>query len=85
MDFLLRDDLGIIGSRQNIRPNTPTLGELLNPGDMLNPANIIANASGFSAFGTFGMGLDVLVSALETSGKVKVLGRPTVYTLGFKK
>jgi type II secretion system protein D len=85
VDFLLRGNEGVIGSNQNIRGNTPTLGQLLNPGDLINPSNIIGTTSGLTMFGTFGTALDVLVSALEASGKVKVLGRPTVYTSNNKK
>lgn len=82
-DFFLRGDQGGIASNQRI--GGPSIQSLLNPA---GAANLLANSQntpGLALFGTFGQTLDVLVTALESSGKTKVLGRPTIYTSNNKK
>jgi general secretion pathway protein D len=83
VDFYLHGAQGGIASNQ--RTGGPSIQGLLNPE---TAANFIANSQntpGLALFGTFGQALDVLVTALESSGKTKVLGRPTVYTSNNKK
>ncbi len=82
-DLYLHGDQGGIASNQ--RTGGPSIQALLNPA---TAANFIANSQntpGLALFGTFGQALDVLVTALEASGKTKMLGRPTVYTSNNKK
>lgn len=82
-DFYLHGDQGGIASNQ--RTGGPSIQALLNPA---TAANFIANSQntpGLALFGTFGQALDILVTALEASGKTKMLGRPTVYTSNNKK
>jgi len=82
-DFYLHGDQGGIASNQRI--GGPSIQQLLNPA---TAANFIANSQntpGLALFGTFGQALDILVTALESSGRTKVLGRPTVYTSNNKK
>lgn len=76
VDFLLQGSEGAIASRQS---------GTINLGNFLNPANTLSSVSGFSMFGTFGTALDVLVTALERTNRVKILGRPTIYTSNNKK
>jgi type II secretion system protein D len=83
LDFYLHGDNGAIAS--NMRTGGPSIQGLLNP---QTAANFLANSQntpGLALFGTFGQALDVLVTALESSAKAKVLSRPTVYTSNNKK
>jgi len=82
-DLYLHGDQGGIASNQRV--GGPSIQALLNPA---TAANFIANSQntpGLALFGTFGQALDILVTALEASGKTKMLGRPTVYTSNNKK
>jgi len=82
-DFYLRGDQGAIASNQ--RAGGPSIQQLLNPATAANFLANSQNTPGLALFGTFGQTLDVLVTALESSGKTKVLGRPTIYTSNNKK
>jgi general secretion pathway protein D len=83
VDFYLHGDQGGIASNQRI--GGPSIQSLLNPETAANFLANSQNTPGLALFGTFGQALDVLVTALESSGKTKVLGRPTVYTSNNKK
>lgn len=81
-DFYIDGPNGKIAS--NMRTGGTSIQSLLNDAT----GNILASASntpGLALFGTFGSAVDVLVTALETTGKTKVLGRPTIYTSNNKK
>jgi general secretion pathway protein D len=65
--------------------NGTSILNLLNPEAAANFLASSQNTPGLALFGTFGSALDVLVTALESSGRTKVLGRPTVYTSNNKK
>lgn len=82
-DFYIHGDNGAIASNQRL--SGTSIQNLLNP---KTAANFLANSQsspGLALFGTFGSSLDVLVTALESTGHTKVLGRPTVYTSNNKK
>lgn len=83
VDFYLHGDQGGIASNQRI--GGTSIQNLLNPETAANFLANSQNTPGLALFGTFGQALDVLVTALESSGKTKVLGRPTVYTSNNKK
>lgn len=82
-DFYLHGANGAIASNQ--RTGGTSIQNLLNPNVAANFLASSQNTPGLAVFGTFGEALDVLVTALEASGKTKVLGRPTVYTSNNKK
>ncbi len=82
-DFYLTGDQGAIASNQRV--GGPSIQQLLNPATAANFLASSQNTPGLALFGTFGQTLDVLVTALESSGKTKVLGRPTIYTSNNKK
>jgi type II secretion system protein D len=50
-----------------------------------NLANAIPGASGLNLYGAIGSGMEVFVSALETTDRFKVLSRPSVFALNNKK
>lgn len=83
VDFYLHGAQGGIASNQ--RTGGASIQGLLNPQAAANFLASSQNTPGLALFGTFGQALDVLVTALESSGKTKVLGRPTVYTSNNKK
>ncbi len=83
VDLYLHGANGAIASNQ--RTGGPSIQSLLNPNAAANFLANSQNTPGLAVFGTFGQALDVLVTALESSGKTKVLGRPTVYTSNNKK
>lgn len=68
---------------------------LTSPGGVINVANLlsqrgitqlaVAGSTGLSGFFTAGNTLDVIVSALESSGRFKVTQRPHVFTSNNKK
>jgi type II secretion system protein D len=82
-DFYINGSNGAIASNQRV--GGPSIQQLLNPATAANFLANSQNTPGLALFGTFGQSLDVLVTALESSGKTKVLGRPTVYTSNNKK
>lgn len=82
-DFYLRGDRGAIASNQ--RTGRASIQSLLDPANAANALASSQNTPGLALFGTFGQTLDILVTALESSGKTKVLGRPTIYTSNNKK
>jgi len=84
VDLYLHGDNGAIASNQRLTA-VPNIRQLLNPDTAANFLASSQNTPGLALFGTFGQALDVLVTALEASGKTKVLGRPTVYTSNNKK
>lgn len=84
VDLYLHGDNGAIASNQRLG-TVPNIRQLLNPDTAANFLASSQNTPGLALFGTFGQALDVLVTALESSGKTKVLGRPTVYTSNNKK
>lgn len=83
VDLYLHGDQGAIASNQ--RMGGTSIQNLLNPDTAAHFLASSQNSPGLAMFGTFGQALDVLVTALEASGKTKVLGRPTVYTSNNKK
>lgn len=82
-DLYLQRSNGALASNQRI--GSPSIQTLLNPATAANFLASSQNTPGLALFGTFGSAIDVLVTALETSGRTKVLGRPTVYTSNNKK
>lgn len=82
-DFYLHGADGAIASNQRLAGSS--IQNLLNPATAANFLAASQNTPGLAMFGTFGSALDVLVTALESSGRTKVLGRPTVYTSNNKK
>jgi type II secretion system protein D len=83
VDLYLHGDQGTMASNQRI--GGPSIQSLLNPNTAANFLANSQNSPGLALFGTFGQALDVLITALEATGKTKVLGRPTVYTSNNKK
>jgi len=83
VDLYLHGDQGAMASNQRL--SGPSIQSLLNPNTAANFLANSQNSPGLALFGTFGQALDVLITALEASGKTKVLGRPTVYTSNNKK
>jgi general secretion pathway protein D len=82
-DIYLHGANGAIASNQRL--SGTSIQNLLNPATAANFLAASQNTPGLALFGTFGATLDVLVTALEASGRTKVLGRPTVYTSNNKK
>ncbi len=82
-DFYIHGDNGAIASNQRL--SGTSIQNLLNPKTAANFLANSQNSPGLALFGTFGSSLDVLVTALESTGHTKVLGRPTVYTSNNKK
>lgn len=61
-----------------------------NPGNIANVANMITTtpfgpASGLNFYGQIGQSLDVIITALESTNRFKVLSRPVVYTQNGKR
>ncbi|HWL52641.1 MAG TPA: secretin N-terminal domain-containing protein [Chthoniobacteraceae bacterium] len=83
IDFY-RQGSNSIASNQRVG-NVPSIQTLLNPETAANFIASSQNTPGLAFFGTFGQGVDLLVTALESTGRTKVLGRPTVYTSNNKK
>jgi len=83
VDFYRQGSHGIIASNQ--RSSGPSIQTLLNPETAANLLASSQNTPGLAMFGTFGSTVDVLLTALESTGRTKVLGRPTVYTSNNKK
>lgn len=82
-DLYLHGAQGAMASNQRLSGSS--IQNLLNPEVAANFLANSQNTPGLALFGTFGSALDVLVTALESTGKTKVLGRPTIYTSNNKK
>jgi type II secretion system protein D len=79
--YKTKDGTGIGGSLINGLPGT----NLFNPADLIRPTNLAGLFSGLTLYGTIADSLDYYVRALETTGKFRILSRPTVYTTNNKK
>jgi general secretion pathway protein D len=80
-------DVGNGTNNPNFTAGQNVTGLLNNrvPNIRSNLANAIPAASGLNLYGSIGSGLDVYVSALETTDRFKVLSRPSVFALNNKK
>ncbi len=83
VDFYRQGSHTTIASNQRI--GGPSIQQLLNPATAAHFLANSQNTPGMALFGTFGTTADILVTALEGTGRTKVLGRPTVYTSNNKK
>lgn len=75
---------GLINGRSDIIGNTNTTGNIADLADMI-VTTPFGPASGLNIYGQIGQSLDVVVTALETTNRFKVLSRPVVYTQNGKR
>jgi len=75
---------GNINGRNDIIGATNTTGNIANIADMMTTTPF-GPTSGLNLYGQIGDSLDVIVSALESTERFKVLSRPVVYTQNGKR
>ncbi len=75
---------GLINGRNDIIGATNTTGNIANLADML-VTTPFGPTSGLNLYGQIGQSLDVVVTALESTERFKVLSRPVVYTQNGKR
>lgn len=75
---------GNINGRSDIIGPTNTTGNIANVANML-VTTPFGPASGLNLYGQIGQSLDVIITALESTQRFKVLSRPVVYTQNGKR
>ncbi|MDF1823070.1 MAG: hypothetical protein P1U68_00420 [Verrucomicrobiales bacterium] len=75
---------GLINGRNDIIGATNTTGNIANLADMIT-STPFGPASGLNIYGQIGESLDVIITALESTSRFKVLSRPVVYTQNGKR
>lgn len=75
---------GFTGGNFNARPDIVTGGNIANLADMITTTPFGPTA-GLNFYGQIGESLDVIVTALETTQRFRVLSRPVVYTQNGKR
>lgn len=75
---------GLINGRNDIIGATNTTGNIANIADMITTTPF-GPAGGLNIYGQIGESLDVIITALETTSRFKVLSRPVVYTQNGKR
>lgn len=75
---------GLINGRSDIIGTNPTNGNIANVADMLTTTPF-GPTGGLNIYGQVGESLDVIITALESTSRFKVLSRPVVYTQNGKR